>query len=120
MLPCFGTGIVFPPPEGWQPILYSISNGAVSGKDVCSHTFENCGVTGGLKHAAASEIVFWYCCRSKAASQRGQCVCVTREEKLIALVACYSLFFMSLVSASANVGLKKVIKSLDSAYLYQN
>lgn len=34
-------------------------------------------------------------------------VCVTREEKLIAVVACCTSFFMFLVSASANIGLKK-------------
>lgn len=64
-------------------------------------------VQGDLKHAGASETVFWCCCRSKAASQHGQCVCATREEKLIAVVACCTSFFMFLVSASANIGLKK-------------
>lgn len=42
---------------------------------------------------------------------------ITREEKLAQLhLLCPEI----LVSASANVGLKKAIKSLDSAYLYQN
>lgn len=71
-------------------------------------------VQGDLKQAVDSEVVFW------CPSQHGQCVCVTREEKLIAVVACCTSFLMSLVSASANVGLKKATKSFDSAYLYQN
>lgn len=39
-------------------------------------------VQGDLKHAVDSETVFWY------SSQHGQRVCATREEKLIAVMAC--------------------------------
>lgn len=73
--------------------------------------------------AVVSKVVFWYSFRSKAASKRGECVFIYRSSRtdgVSSLLCCPSCGQKTLVSASANVGLKRAIKRLDLAYLYQN